>query len=490
MVAEGWLSSTDRQASAYPAVAPKAASGLGMPKGPEGLIVTQAIQELEGKGYTEQQIRAGGLRITTTVDPGMQSAAVAAVNDVMGGEPENLRQALVAVDPRTGAVKAYYGGPSGTGNDYAQAQRQPGSSMKPYVLATALEQGISVDARRDGSSPQTFPDRTAPVRNAGNASCPACTLKEAITKSLNTTFYGLAYEVGPDNVRDVALKATGLPETWQGGLLDGKPTLASPESGATGSSIGIGEYEVRTIDQAVGFATFANGGIHHAPFFVAKVASNTGAVLLQNNGDAGTQAVPSDVANDVTFALEGVADYSHRSLAGGRPVASKTGTQGKQGSTVDDTDAYMVGYTPSISAAVWMGSDGQDAIVTAQGKPIYGSGLPGAIWQEFMDTVLKGTPKEPLPSKALIEGDTGVGVPDPSESAAPTSEAPVPTQAPPTQSTQPTETSQTDNSETSSSSSSSSSPPPPAGGIPLPGQGGPGGTRTQTSAPGQGQPTG
>jgi membrane peptidoglycan carboxypeptidase len=490
MVAEGWLSSTDRQASAYPAVAPKAASGLGMPKGPEGLIVTQAIQELEGKGYTEQQIRAGGLRITTTVDPGMQSAAVAAVNDVMGGEPENLRQALVAVDPRTGAVKAYYGGPSGTGNDYAQAQRQPGSSMKPYVLATALEQGISVDARRDGSSPQTFPDRTAPVRNAGNASCPACTLKEAITKSLNTTFYGLAYEVGPDNVRDVALKATGLPETWQGGLLDGKPTLASPESGATGSSIGIGEYEVRTIDQAVGFATFANGGIHHAPFFVAKVASNTGAVLLQNNGDAGTQAVPSDVANDVTFALEGVADYSHRSLAGGRPVASKTGTQGKQGSTVDDTDAYMVGYTPSISAAVWMGSDGQDAIVTAQGKPIYGSGLPGAIWQEFMDTVLKGTPKEPLPSKALIEGDTGVGVPDPSESAAPTSEAPVPTQAPPTQSTQPTETSQTDNSETSSSSSSSSSPPPPAGGIPLPGQGGPGGTRTQTSAPGQGQPNG
>jgi membrane peptidoglycan carboxypeptidase len=490
MVAEGWLSSTDRQASAYPAVAPKAASGLGMPKGPEGLIVTQAIQELEGKGYTEQQIRAGGLRITTTVDPGMQSAAVAAVNDVMGGEPENLRQALVAVDPRTGAVKAYYGGPSGTGNDYAQAQRQPGSSMKPYVLATALEQGISVDARRDGSSPQTFPDRTAPVRNAGNASCPACTLKEAITKSLNTTFYGLAYEVGPDNVRDVALKATGLPETWQGGLLDGKPTLASPESGATGSSIGIGEYEVRTIDQAVGFATFANGGIHHAPFFVAKVASNTGAVLLQNNGDAGTQAVPSDVANDVTFALEGVADYSHRSLAGGRPVASKTGTQGKQGSTVDDTDAYMVGYTPSISAAVWMGSDGQDAIVTAQGKPIYGSGLPGAIWQEFMDTVLKGTPREPLPSKALIEGDTGVGVPDPSESAAPTSEAPVPTQAPPTQSTQPTETSQTDNSETSSSSSSSSSPPPPAGGIPLPGQGGPGGTRTQTSAPGQGQPTG
>nr|WP_246324247.1 transglycosylase domain-containing protein [Petropleomorpha daqingensis] len=492
MVSEGWLSSTDRQASTYPPVNPKAASGLGMPKGPEGLIVTQAIQELESKGYTEQQIRAGGLRITTTVDPGMQNAAVTAVNDVMGGEPQNLRQALVAVDPRTGAVKAYYGGPSGTGNDYAQAQRQPGSSMKPYVLATALEQGISVDARRNGSSPQTFPDRTAPVRNSGNASCPACTLKEAITRSLNTTFYGLAYEVGPDNVRDTALKATGLPETWQGGLLDGKKTLASPESGVTGSSIGIGEYEVRAVDQAVGFATFANGGIHHAPFFVAKVADNTGAVLLQNGGDAGTQAVPSDVANDVSFALEGVADYSHRSLAGGRQVASKTGTQGKQGSTVDDTDAYMVGYTPSISTAVWMGSDQQDAIVNAQGKPIYGSGLPGAIWQEFMNTVLKGTPKEPLPSKALISGDTGHGVPDPSQSAAPTSDAPAPTQqSAPTQSTEPTETDPSETS-TSTSSSSSTSSPPPAGGLPLPGPGGggQGGTRTQGSPPGQGAPNG
>src|SRR3954466_13613685 len=211
-----------------------------MPPGPEGLIVTQAIQELESKGYTEQQIRAGGLRITTTVDPGMETAAVAAggramggepaavaaVDDVMAGEPENLRQALVAVDPKTGAVKAYYGGPSGTGNDYAQAQRQPGSSMKPYVLATALEQGISVDARRDGSNHQKFQDRDAFVNNAGGASCPACTLKEAITRSLNTTFYGLAYEVGPNNVRDTALKATGMPETWPSGLLKDKKTLA------------------------------------------------------------------------------------------------------------------------------------------------------------------------------------------------------------------------------------------------------------------------
>ena len=104
MVQEGWLSSADRKASAYPPVLPKAGSSLGIPQGPEGLVAAQAIRELEAKGYTEQQIRAGGLRITTTVDPNAQKAAVTAVNDVMQDEPQNLRQSLVAVDPRTGAV--------------------------------------------------------------------------------------------------------------------------------------------------------------------------------------------------------------------------------------------------------------------------------------------------------------------------------------------------------------------------------------------------
>src|SRR3712207_5746800 len=260
--------------------------------------------------------------------------------------------------------------------------------MKPYVLATALEQGIGVDSRRDGSSPQTFSDREAPVRNSGGVSCPACTIREAITQSLNTTFYGLALEVGPDKVAATARKAAGLPDTWQGGFLDGDPTLTGA-SGNTGAAIGIGEYEMRPVDQAHGFATFAAGGKERDPFFVRKVTDSSGKVLLdrKSKGDV-EQAVSEEVAHDVTYGLKEVAGYSRRSLDGGREVAVKTGTQGLD--YVNNSDAWIVGYTPQLSTAVWMGTDKRLPIINSAGGIIYGAGLPGEIWQQFMNRALEG----------------------------------------------------------------------------------------------------
>ncbi|MCO7219392.1 transglycosylase domain-containing protein, partial [Klenkia sp. PcliD-1-E] len=445
MVEQGWLSSADRQASTYPEVLPASTANLNYPDGPEGFIARQVVAELQSRyGLDDQDVFAGGLRITSTVNKGYQDAAAAAVADVMQGEPENLREALVSVDPRTGAVLTYYSPVTSTGTDYVQAQRQPGSSMKPYVMATALEQGIGVETRWDGSSPQTFPDREAPVRNSGGASCGNCTLVQAMTRSLNTTFYGLAYEVGAENVRDTALAATGMPDTWSGGALDGGRTLANAE-GTTGSAIGIGEYEMRPIDQAVGFATIANGGVRHGTHIVSQVTDSAGGVIVSPDAvvDTGTQAMPADVASDTTYSMEGVAEYSRRSLDGDRPVASKTGTQG-QGE--DNSDAWMVGFTPSISTAVWMGNDSpSDPIVNAAGSIIFGSGLPGAIWQQYMDAVLAGTPVEELPSQPIIDGDSGRGSPvQPTTQAPPrTTEAPVTTtEAPPTTTQAPPTTTQ------------------------------------------------
>ncbi|MCW2633842.1 MAG: Peptidoglycan glycosyltransferase [Blastococcus sp.] len=472
MVHEGWLAKAERAASTYPPVLKKSGSSLGMPTRPEGLIVDHAIKELVAKGYDEQQVYAGGLRITTTVDKHAQDVAVASVNQVMDGQPETLRQALIAVDPKTGGVRAYYGGKSGVGNDYGLAQRQPGSSMKPYVLATALEQGISVTARRDGSDDQVFQDRPGrPVTNSGNASCSSCTLQEALVRSLNTTFYGLAYEVGPDNVADMARRATGLPKTWK----NGKETLTS-STGGRGGSIGIGEYEMRPIDQANGMATLAAGGIHRNAYFVAKVTDSAGGVLLENRGEPGEQVIAPDVASDVAYAMEGVAEHAKRTLDGGREVACKTGTQGYGGDASQNTDAWMVGFTPSIAAAVWMGSDELGPIQTVDGAAIFGSGLPGAIWQSFMDGVLDGTPQENLPDEPLIDGDTGEGVPAPTQepvpttapvTAAPTTKAPV-TTPPSSSSAPPSSSSASESSSSSASSSASSSPAQPASSPPLP----------------------
>jgi membrane peptidoglycan carboxypeptidase len=229
-----------------------------------------------------------------------------------------------------------------------------------------------------------------------------------MTRSLNTTFYGLAVEVGAQKVRETALTATGLPETWE----DGKPTLANAE-GFTGGAIGIGEYEMRPVDQAVGFATFASGGIRRAPYFLARVTDSEGTVLLDNPGDPGQQVIEPRVANDVTYALTDVAESSDLPLDGGREVAAKTGTQGLN--RTDNSDAWMVGYTPSLSTAVWMGTDGRAPIRNVGGSIIYGSGLPGDIWQQFMNTVLEGTPEENLPDAPLIKGDTGQGVPEPTQ---------------------------------------------------------------------------
>lgn len=398
MVEEGWLSERDRPAVEYPAVLPIGPSGVNQANGPEGLILNQVRDELAEIGFDESRLYRDGLRVTTTVNAGAQQVAIQSVNDIMAGQPANLRPALVSVDPATGAVRAYYGGSVGTGFDYAQTYRQPGSSFKPFVVAAALEQGIGVAARRDGSSPQTFPDREAPVRNSEGGQCGQCTVREALTRSLNTVFYGLAYEVGGAAVAEVAHRAGVATE-----MPDGTPTLA--RDGVTASSIGIGEYEVRPIDQAHAFSTFAAGGIERPTYFISQIADSEGNVLYSNDGADGEQVIAPEVASDVTYALSDVADYSNDELADGREVACKTGTT--QLDDENNKDAWMVGYTPQLSTAVWVGTDNNEPLLTAEGRLVYGSGLPGKIWQAYMNATLAGAEELPLPDEALIEGDTG-----------------------------------------------------------------------------------
>ncbi|MBF6470019.1 penicillin-binding protein [Nocardia beijingensis] len=403
MVSLGSLNTAERQGLQYPQVVPLASTrDKEQDSGPEGLIKTQVLKELAAAGISEQQLNTSGLQITTTIDPKAQQAAVDAVNKNMDGEPENLRTAVVSVDPRTGAVRAYYGGNDGQGYDFANAGLQTGSSFKVIGLAANLEQGVPLSQLYD-SSPLTV--NGIKITNVEGEQCGMCTIAEALKRSLNTSFYRMQLDMqnGPRKIADMAHKL-GIPETIPG---VGK-TLTESDGSGPNNGIVLGQYQARPLDMASAYATLAASGVYHAPHFVTKVVTADGQVLLDRGEVAGEQRVSAAVADNVTAAMKPIAGYSrNHGLANGRESASKTGTA-QLGDTGENKDAWMVGYTPSLSTAVWVGTEQGDPLRNAGGGMIYGSGLPSDIWKATMDGALKGTTNETFPKPAPIKGQAGV----------------------------------------------------------------------------------
>ncbi|MCW0215085.1 MAG: penicillin-binding protein [Pseudonocardia sp.] len=379
-VAAGWMTPAERATQVYPAWKQPSSNEGGIPGDSRGHIYNQVRAELEEKGITDQEINTEGLTVQTTIDPARQQDAIDAVTKVMKGQPDNLRTAVVSVDPKTGAILAYYGGDNGVGLDYAQALKQPGSSFKPFVLAAALQQQppIGLGTQYDGSSPQVLAGQK--VSNSEGVSCGRCSVKTAMTQSINTVFYKMAIDVGPAAVAEAAHKA-GIPAN----LLPADKLSAG---------IALGDKEVHPQDMASAFATFAADGVYREPYLVSRVTTSDGRVIYDHGtGTAGTQAFSEQVARNVTESMTDVARSSRIPLDGGRPVAAKTGTV--QSSVAgQNNDAWTVGYTPSVSTAVWVGTDDNKPIKNAAGRPVYGRMLPGSIWEEYMNAALSGTPRE------------------------------------------------------------------------------------------------
>jgi penicillin-binding protein 1A len=323
-----------------------------------------------------ETLTGGGLKIYTTLDPDVQFAAEAAVFSVIPDEGPS--GALVAIDPRDGHVLAVVGGrdfydphdPIAQFNLATQGNRQPGSAFKPFALAAALEAGISIDSTWPGGREAVVDGLNGSWRVANHESAfyPGLTLHEATVFSVNVPYAYLVDLVGPEPVIEAANSAGIRAE------LDAVPSVV------------LGTQDVTVLDIAEGYTTFANGGIHVDPVFVTRIEDASGTVIFEQLPRY-TWVFSEEVAADVTAALtEAVRRGTGQQAKIGRPVAGKTGT------TEGSHDAWFVGYTPELVAAVWVGfAEGNVPMVSPHTEyTITGGTWPARIWSRFAIAALEG----------------------------------------------------------------------------------------------------
>lgn len=342
--------------------------------------------------YGDDVINKQGLKVVTTLDSGKQAIAEKAVTD---GAANNKKYnannaALTSIDPKTGQVLAMVGSKdffdtSIDGNvNVATSNRQPGSSFKPIVYATAFKKAenspsrILFDLTTDfggGYTPHDFDSRTrGPV-----------TMRTALSNSLN---------IPAVKTLDLA----GIPETI-GTAHDLGITTINNKPGDYGLALALGTAEVKQVDFVGAYSVFATGGIKHDTITVLKVEDNQGKLLYQYDPaqDKGKQVLDPQIAYEIASITS---DNQARSMIFGahsalyfpdRTVAAKTGT------TSDFKDGWTMGFTPSLVTGVWVGNNdntpmkGSDGVVVA-----------GPIFHQYMQQALAGTPNEEFPRPAEV----------------------------------------------------------------------------------------
>ena len=164
----------------------------------------------------------------------------------------------------------------------------------------------------------------------------------------------------------------------------------------------LGQYRSRPLDMAVAMATLTNRGVWHDPYFVQRVETNSGEVLYEHPVDEGERRVSQQVADNVIQAMKPIAGWSNGALAGGRESAAKTGTH-QLGDTGLNKDTWMIGSTPQLASAVWVGAaDNASAINNAWGGVMYGAGAPTQIWKQILDTSLADAEWESFPQAVPV----------------------------------------------------------------------------------------
>ena len=352
-------------------------------------ILANPSGEFDTLGKSEEarkrKLYEGGLSITTTFDPKWQAYAQAAANAPYsyatpyhppGSLPPDV--SIVSEDVKSGAIRTLLSGRNFAQDqlDLANTAHAPGSSFKPYILAAAFNEGIPPTQTYSSKSPYYPPDGWPGsscncVTNAeGPGDSGLINLYTATTDSVNVVFAQLIQDVGAQNVVDMAHRMGVTSE-----LL---PVL----------SLATGSVPVTPLDQASGYQTLANGGVHCVPYTVESITDDRGTVY-QHQPDC-TAAIKPEIAHLVTSMLQSVVSSGTGTNAalGTWPVAGKTGTAN------GNTNVWFVGYTSQVVTAVWVGPPGT---LYSMGD-VFGGTVAAPIWHNYMYRVMQGQPAVGFPS--------------------------------------------------------------------------------------------
>ncbi|HTU09359.1 MAG TPA: PBP1A family penicillin-binding protein [Allosphingosinicella sp.] len=308
------------------------------------------------------------LDVWTTIDPGMQRSASAAIN---ANAPQGAQGALVTLD-RDGAVRAMVGGRDYVGSSYnraTQANRQAGSSFKLFVYLAALEAGYRPDT---GLADEPITIGGWSPRNSNGRFMGQIPMRIAFAYSVNTVAVRLAQQVGTNTVADMARRF-------------GVTTRIE-----TNPSMALGSNSVRVIDMTRAYASVARGGVAVTPYGIRRVTTADGTLLYQHPTDEPRVLVAPWVAAQMTEMLQGVVERgTGRGAALGRPTAGKTGT------TSSNKDGWFIGFSSGLTTGVWIGRDDNRAL-----PGLSGGQAPARAFHDFMVRAVANRPAEQFQTDA------------------------------------------------------------------------------------------
>ena len=326
------------------------------------------LNELKNIGFEEQEISQGGLKIYTTLDYKSQNVAQYTANTALLKanliKPTN-QIALFSFSPTTGRIFAYLGGKNYEQSQYdrvSKAIRPSGSSFKPFVYTTALQQGVGIDDIIE-DTPLTVQDWSP--KNYGKKYRGKITIWQALAISSNVAAVRLIKKSGIDAVIQTAREMG----------------ITTPL--ANDMTIALGSNGVKLYDMVVAYGAFANGGFRVRPYCVERVENSRGVTIYENSGPKIVKVINFETAAGMTYMLRKVVEVGTGKAANFAPnVAGKTGT------TNDYRDAWFVGYTPDIVTGVWVGNDNNSKL-----PGITGGAMPAKVFADYMKTAVQNFPK-------------------------------------------------------------------------------------------------